>query len=118
MGGGHMKKIIITLLLVSTFFIVAVAIIAAQQSEDEILATKCGAECQSLKGADCGSVPAASREYVSARAAYHRVGDDRGYYHPTGSYWYQELLNLSLAVEKKKQVLKSLCPKTMLKEKD
>jgi hypothetical protein len=113
-----MKKIIITLLLGSSFFIAAGAIIAAQQSEDEILAAKCGAECQSVKGADCGSVPAASKEYVTARAAYHRVGDDRGYYHPTGSYWYQELLNLSLTVEKKKQVMKSLCPRTMLKERD
>jgi|GEM_PF-4157012 len=91
---------------------------SGEDKETDGLVKKCTAECAALKGNDCGAVDKAAAEYVTARRTYHTVGDERGYYHPTGSYWYQELLNLSLVVEQKKRVLKPLCPKTMLKEQD
>jgi len=85
---------------------------------NESLEKRCYSECSAVKKSDCNKIKKVAPEFIKARKDYRSTGDREGYYHPTGSYWYQELLNLSLKMEQKKRFLQSLCPKTMMKEKD
>ena len=113
-----MVRFLISALFMLCLVSISFSISPDSDSEFKKLTDKCTKECVRQKKKNCNSVQNGVEEYIVARRNYHKVGDQRGYYHPTGSYWYQELLDLELKIELKKRAVKSFCPETMSREKD